>query len=193
MERLTQRTKFMVNDELAVPMDMSRSGMVAIVNRLAAYEDTGLEPEEIEKMGMAWADSKRYSGRLEGKLRAYEALGSISRLRELAQAKKEGRLVVLPCKVGDTVFAIGKRRVVECYINEAYLYDAKGVEYLVSFDCNDDCNGCPFNSWHQDVSGEYSCDGEYEEASIMGADFGKTVFLTYEEAEAALKGGGGNL
>lgn len=36
--------------------------------RLAAYEDTGLEPEE------------------------------------LAQAKKEGRLVVLPCSVGDPVF-----------------------------------------------------------------------------------------
>lgn len=39
------------------------------VNRLAAYEDTGLEPEEVVKMGMMLEDSKRYSGRLELKLK----------------------------------------------------------------------------------------------------------------------------
>ena len=38
------------------------------VDRLSAYEETGLEPEE------------------------------------LAQAKKKGRLVVLPCSIGDPVF-----------------------------------------------------------------------------------------
>lgn len=39
------------------------------VDRLAAYEDTGLEPEEVVKMGMMFEDSKRYSGRLELKLK----------------------------------------------------------------------------------------------------------------------------
>lgn len=63
--------------------------------RLAAYEDTGLEPEEIVKNGMMLEDSRRYSGRLELKLKAYEELGSIDRLRELAQADREGRCVVL--------------------------------------------------------------------------------------------------
>lgn len=43
-------------------------------DRLAAYEDTGLEPEEIVKMGMMLEDSKRYSGRLELKLRAAKEL-----------------------------------------------------------------------------------------------------------------------
>lgn len=52
-------------------------------HRLAAYEGTGLEPEEIVKMGMMFEDSKRYSGRLEGKLKAYEAIGSAEKLQEI--------------------------------------------------------------------------------------------------------------
>lgn len=39
------------------------------VDRLGAYEDIGLSPGEIVKMGMMFEDSKRYSGRLELKLR----------------------------------------------------------------------------------------------------------------------------
>lgn len=39
------------------------------VDRLGAYEDIGLSPGEIVKMGMMFEDSKRYSGRLESKLR----------------------------------------------------------------------------------------------------------------------------
>ena len=70
--------------------------------RLKAYEDTGLTPEEIVKMGIAYEDNKRYSGRLEGRLKAYEE----PRLLELAKADREGRVVVLPCKVGDTVWKI---------------------------------------------------------------------------------------
>ena len=68
--------------------------LINAAQRLAAYLDTGLEPEEIVKNGMMLEDSRRYSGRLELKLKAYEELGSIDRLRELAQADKEGRCVV---------------------------------------------------------------------------------------------------
>lgn len=37
----------------------------------------------------------------------------MDRLRELAQADREGRCVVLPCKVGDTVYLLEKNRVLE--------------------------------------------------------------------------------
>lgn len=47
-----------------------RRGYEVALARLAAYEDTGLMPQEIVKMGMAYEDSKRYSGRLELKLKA---------------------------------------------------------------------------------------------------------------------------
>ena len=127
------------------------------------------------------------SGEAAIRLAAYEDALPLERAQELAQAEKDGRLVVLPCKVGDTVYVLGERRVVECFISEIYLGDQRGIELLVSFTCDSDCNGCPFSDWSQDYSGEYSCGGEYGEASITEMDFGKTVFLTREEADAALK------
>ena len=93
--------------------------------------------------------------------------------------------VVLPCGYGKTVYVVGSKKIVECEIDEIS-FSVIGLMYLVSFDCDSDCDGCPFNSWKQDYSGDWSCDGEYNQASVKGCDFGKTVFLTREEAEAAL-------
>ena len=57
------------------------------VNRLAAYEDTGLEPEDIKRAFNEAAVLKL----------AGQALGiTPDRLHELAQADREGRCVVLP-------------------------------------------------------------------------------------------------
>ena len=71
------------------------------IDRLAAYEDTGLEPEDFKR-----AFNKAAVLKLAG-----QALGiTPDRLRELAQADKEGRCVVLPCKIGDTVYHIAKCR-----------------------------------------------------------------------------------
>lgn len=47
-----------------------RRGYEVALARLASYEATGMMPDEIVKMGMAYEDSKRYSGRLELKLNA---------------------------------------------------------------------------------------------------------------------------
>ena len=58
------------------------------IDRLAAYEDTGLEPETISKIRDIVLDIS----------------GNLDRLRELAQADREGRVVVLPCKVEDDVY-----------------------------------------------------------------------------------------
>lgn len=61
------------------------------VDRLAAYEETGLEPGEIEQL-----KGEVFGLRLDKQeLEQYRALGPIDRLRELAQADKEGRCVVL--------------------------------------------------------------------------------------------------
>ena len=60
-----------------------------LVERLAAYEDTGLEPEQCENAKViiesAFSDDTSNS----------------ERIRELLKADKDGRLVVLPCKAGD--------------------------------------------------------------------------------------------
>ena len=117
---------------------------------------------------------------------------TLADLRKIVEAERDGRLVVLPCKIGDTVWVTGTGGAMKCEIDEA-CFDRTGLVFMVSFNCEKDwtnyyeaCKGCPFNSWHQDYSGEWSCDGEWGQASIKGSDFGKTVFLTREEAEKAL-------
>ena len=78
-------------------------------DRLAAYEETGLEPEE------------------------------------LAQAEKEGRLVVLPCEIGSPVYSHARK--------------LDGADYVRETEF-----------WWSDIP-----------------QMSKTVFLTREAAEAALK------
>lgn len=67
-------------------------------DRLAAYEDTGLEPEEI-KEGIEVGKELFFE-----RADLYAELGPIDHLLELAQAEKDGRLVVLPCKPGTEIF-----------------------------------------------------------------------------------------
>ena len=103
-----------------------------IISQLAAYEDTGLTPEEINEI-------------------LHDTTGPLhKKLGEWMKAESEGRLVVLPCKVGDTVYRIfapdGREPVISAHT-------------LLSVDS--------IVRWMN--------------------KFGKTVFLTREEAEAALQ------
>ena len=62
-------------------------------SRLAAYEDTGLTPEEVTALQKDWSDLCTVIGEC----------GGIDRLRELEEADKEGRVVVLPFTSGRTL------------------------------------------------------------------------------------------
>lgn len=79
MKRLTGRAP----DGTAYLYNMG--GTNAAIDRLAAYEDTGLEPEEIYK------------------LCEMEKRTRMAKMIRLEQAESEGRLLVLPCEVGDAV------------------------------------------------------------------------------------------
>lgn len=57
--------------------------------RLAAYEDTGLEPEEVTQIKLA------IRGKSLAEIKEFEGV-SINRMIELTQAEKDERLVVLP-------------------------------------------------------------------------------------------------
>ena len=92
--------------------------------------------------------------------------GGYGRLLELAEADKDGRLVVLPCKVGDTVYEVTSRKTIS-----EYRVKAIRVELF-----------CTFIEWDI-VAG-------FVDKSIFGVpvnELGKTVFLTREEAEKALE------
>ena len=99
--------------------------------RLAAYEETGLEPEELAQ----------------------------------AQAKKKGRLVVLPCDVGDKLYDVTLGEVREKIVISLSMLLSKSVNHLVIHAEN----------FRNAVT------------SYELQDIGKTVFLTREAAEAALK------
>lgn len=77
--------------------DIFRKMVRDLYGRLKAYEDTGLEPEAVETVKLALAAKH---------LVDLETLNNttISRLVELAEADKDGCVVILPCKVGDTVW-----------------------------------------------------------------------------------------
>ena len=139
-----------------------------LVDRLATYEDTGLEPEDIKKAFNEGALLK---------LTAQHLGTTPDRLREWAKADKEDRLVVLPCKVGDTVYKINHGD----YAHHWKLFVQEGTVTEISWKNNRSGKDLGFAII---VRFNYEARVRFKFSNI-----GKTVFLTREEAEAALEGG----
>lgn len=120
------------------------------VERLAAYEDTGLTPGEIKSM-----QEEHFSGLEMAKLHS-----ALMELKKYQEADKDGRIVVLPCKVGDGLWT----------------FCSHPVEQVYSFTVTDisTLNG-------RTMLNTSRC------GVIDARDVGKTVFLTREEAEKALE------
>lgn len=85
-------------------------------------------------------------------------------LKWLVKAEREGRCVVLPCRVGDKVYCI------QSYFNDAKMRSEKKIKRRVV-------------DFMQSLPDLFECEGMIYKFS----DIGKTVFLTREEAEAALE------
>lgn len=124
-----------------------------IIERLAAYENTGLEPEVVKDMAenaetrlLAWFEA-RYGM-------------PVGKLMDLIEAKQDGRLMVLPCKVGDMAWIIEDDGIY-CVRVQGILASANGKDCILRF-------------------------GGYPSRAVYGSAVGKTVFLTREEAEKAL-------
>lgn len=101
MERLTFEGNFCdiaVCLENPCPHDGSCSQR-KVWERLKAYEDTGLAPEEVEIMRETKSDAQFM-------LTELCRFCDYDRLEELAKAEKEGRLVVLPCKINEPIYII---------------------------------------------------------------------------------------
>lgn len=118
---------------------------------LRDFLDTGLTPDEIRNMSGEWCAA----------MSVLNGMGSYDRLRELAEADKDGRCVVLQCKVGDTVWRIvrdGEPHITRDEVRDMYFAD--------------DMTLCV-----ELVGGRVT----------FTEKFGKTVFLSREEAERALQ------
>ena len=122
-------------------------------NRLAAYEDTGLEPDQIESMYM---ENQEFASVL---------CTNGDRAIALGKADAEGRVVVMPCKIGDTFFRpLRRRNIIEkCVVSSLAKKGGK--------------------SWKIRLTR-----GNFRSVFEIDAnDIGKTVFLTREEAEKAME------
>lgn len=95
-----------------------------------------------------------------------ELITALKRLQHYEDLEEQGRLIDLPCKVGDTVWVLNGKFILEYEIDSfavdeggAWLMYLRHYEKMRTFCHNKEAN-----------------------------ELGKTVFLTKEEAEAALKG-----
>lgn len=115
--------------------------------RLKAYEDTGLTPELVRETA---------------ELAIWVHDNGIEKIKEWIKADKEGRLVVLPCKVGDTV-------------------------YFRTYDCNGTVDLGIQPHKVTAIVGYAIVRGKYTDVGLLPAQYGVSWFLTREEAEAALE------
>ena len=131
--------------------EVESSILLKISNRLAAYEDIGKSPEEIISTIEDYKDvSQQYAN-------------FVHEMQPLKEAKAEGRLMVLPCKVGDAIWKI----------KSAFSYFAKPMEDRVEriiISKNEILVCCTSGT-------KFSIDC-----------VGKIVFISREEAEKALEG-----
>lgn len=133
--------------------------MASAIARLAAYEDTGLEPEMVcdllERFNSLYAifDDLDLIDRAH-----FQAF--LDRVRRWHQAEKDGRLKVIPCKAGETLWSL-------------YNYPASGICRILVAEIS------IFKNITVISADNYGM--------IPEKEIGKTVFLTREEAEVALK------
>lgn len=88
-----------------------------------------------------------------------ELCGGFARLRELAEADKDGRVVVKPCKVGDKLYRV--------FAGEIFEHRVGSMKYFA-------------------IQGRWDIE-TYPFCPCVESSIGKTVFLASEEAERALK------
>lgn len=157
MERLTdkkeadaQRREYEIRLKQGYPRNIPEERFL----RLAAYEDTGLEPGEIEQLKGEVLGLRLDKQELE----QYRALGPIDRLRELARADK---------LIGKTVYYPYAEKILEKRVSHFIIYDERRA------------NLPPKESWF--------CINDDKSETFGFEDIGKTVFLTREEAESALR------
>ena len=116
--------------------------------RLKAYEDAGLSPQ-------ACAEAREIEETLSG----YDY--SISRMVELMKADKDGRVLILPCKVGDMAYWVHNGVITGCHVYRIQV-NRKGTFVFLKSTIS---------------HGGFRTD----------ACLGKTVFLSRVEAEKALQ------
>ena len=125
-------------------------------DRLAAYEDTGLTPEEALSMRMDMAI-----------IRAMFQDADVERMKELTRADREGRVMMLPCRIGSTVYVL---------IQDSTIFYPETNGWYIGEDTIDVIAQDGFYLGNPE-------DGDFRPNDVIG----EIVFLTRKEAEKALE------
>lgn len=122
--------------------DIFRKMARDLYGRLKAYEDTGFEPEEVTALGKLFDYALKESKTLT------EQLTLLKHIRELAEADKDGRCVVLPCRKGERWKGKDGRAVVVTGVSNFADGDRKYFEVYFDYenaasrdDADTDCAG----------------------------------------------------
>ena len=86
------------------------------------------------------------------------------KLGKYEDLEEQGRLIKLPCKVGDKVYGLSMGKIIRLTVNEISIFRMKGEKIINA-----------------------KCQNNDEFRNYVKREFGKTVFLTKSEAEAKLK------
>ena len=104
--------------------------------RLKAYEDTGLESEEVSMLVKDWSDLCTIVGEC----------GGLDRVRALAKADKDGRVVVLPCKPDGSMLNTSNPERPEIM---------KRIHFAVAYVCGGIVFHQPYNIFLENVAAGY--------------------------------------
>ena len=138
------------------------------VDRLAAYENTGLTPEQAKDwstLNFGPTLAKCCHDELD---RLCNIVGGIDRLRELAEADKDGRCVIMPCKVGCKIWTIEN------------VFNGKETVQTLGSRVIDEIK-------HNKLNENTMISKRPFELHFYPSEVGKTVFLTRKAAESALE------
>ncbi len=128
--------------------------------------------ERLTESNPSWIDDELWESACEPDCEEIDAV--YRKLKDYEDLEEQGRLIKLPCKVGDTVYCIFNRYTKCTFSNEEFdEYRCQGCEH--------ECDSKKEN-YVQDMRA-YSLDWIVTNSK----NFGKTVFLTKSEAEAKLK------
>lgn len=134
---------------------------------LREYLDTRLTPEEINDLASMreispeaeYAINKHADNIIDRLDKLLNQTDDDVRLRELVEADKDDRLVVLPCKVGDKLYRV--------FAGEIFEHRVGRMKYFA-------------------IQGQWDIE-TYPFCPCVESSIGKTIFLTREEAEKALE------
>lgn len=118
--------------------------------------------ERLTERNPSWIDDELWESACEPDCEEIDTV--YRKLKEYEDLEEQGRLVKLPCKVGDTVYGLSMGKIISLTVNEISIFCMKGEKIINA-----------------------KCQSSDEFRNYVEREFGKTVFLTKSEAEAKLE------